>query len=449
LGTGVLIAVVDSGVDATHPDLVGQVVQGHDYADNLPEGDPDPSPEGSGPNEAHGTMVAGVIAAADNDVGIAGVAPEARILNMRACENGTCRSGPIANSIYYAVDAGADVINLSLGSPDNGDFPIEAAIDYARARNVLVVAAAGNDGANMDELPDGQIIIPAGLPHPNILAVGASTDRDRIAEFSNWGPSLDLFAPGVNIYTTAGVGLPDYVPVDGTSFSAPIVSGVAALLLSHDPGIGYAELIARMTSFTDHPGPLNGLGAEGRVNAAKVLNNRFIDTSATVFHDTAKWLADQNITEGCNPPENHMYCPIEKVTRGQMAVFFARAFGLANTNTDYFDDDDGTFYENAANMMADAGITVGCGPEQYCGDRNISRAEMAAMLARVLGLPPTNTDHFDDDSDSTFEGAINKIAEAGITQGCNPPANDEFCPDKDVNRGQMAAFIQRSLSLES
>ena len=444
LGGGVRVAVVDSGVDVSHDDLVGQVTQGWDFVD----GDSNPSPVGSGPDEAHGTMVAGVIAAADNDVGIAGVAPGAGILNMRACESGQCRSGDVANSIYYAVDAGADIVNLSLGSPGTGDFPIASAIDYARAHGVLVVAAAGNGGQDMDNLPGGEIMIPAGLPHENILAVGASTDRDRIAEFSNYGESLDLFAPGQEILTTAGVGLPQYVYIDGTSFAAPIVSGVAALLLSHDPGIEHAELIARITAFTDKPGALNGLGASGRVNAAKTLNNRFVDTSSSVFHETAKWLAEQNVTEGCNPPQNHRFCPGDNVTRGQMAVFFARGFDLPNTGRDFFDDDDGLFYEAAANKMAAAGITVGCGPDSYCGERDISRGEMAAMLARVLGLPSPTTDHFTDDQGSTFESAINRVADAGITQGCNPPANTAFCPDEDVNRGQMAAFLQRSMTLD-
>jgi len=222
---------------------------------------------------------------------------------------------------------------------------------------------------------------------------------------------------------------------------------VAALLLSHDPGIEHAELIARITAFTDRPGALSGLSAGGRVNAAKTLDNRFIDTSSSVFHETAKWLAEQNITEGCNPPQNHRYCPGDNVSRGQMAVFFARAFDLPGTGQDFFDDDDGLFYEAAANRMAAGGITVGCGPDSYCGERDISRGEMAAMLARALSLPPAGVDRFIDDEGSVFEGAINKIAAAGITVGCNPPANDRFCPAKRVTRGEMAAFIKRALEL--
>jgi hypothetical protein len=126
-----------------------------------------------------------------------------------------------------------------------------------------------------------------------------------------------------------------------------------------------------------------------------------------------------------------------------MAVFISRVLGLPAPSDDYFTDDTGEFYEAAANRLFEAGITVGCGPNRYCGDRSLPRQEMAAFLARILGLPETSTDHFVDDNGSVFEGAINKIGEAGITLGCNPPVNDRFCPTDEVTRGQMAAFFKR------
>ena len=130
-----------------------------------------------------------------------------------------------------------------------------------------------------------------------------------------------------------------------------------------------------------------------------------------------------------------------------MAVFLARAFDLPQASTDYFDDDEGTFYESAANRMAAAGLTTGCAPNRYCGGQAIPRGQMAAMLSRGLGLPRGAADRFVDDGASVFEGAINRVAAAGITFGCNPPRNDRFCPGDRVTRGQMAAFITRSLDL--
>jgi hypothetical protein len=186
----------------------------------------------------------------------------------------------------------------------------------------------------------------------------------------------------------------------------------------------------------------------GRLNIGRTITIRFTDTGSSLFVDAIDWLADSNITQGCNPPFNTRYCPTDPVSRGEMAVFLSRAFGLPDTGTDFFDDDDGRFYEGAANRLAAAGLTVGCGSRRFCGESDIRRDEMAAMLARGLSLPPSSTDRFTDDEGSVFESAINKLAAAGITQGCNPPANTRFCPTELVTRGQMAAFIKRSVEYD-
>ena len=170
----------------------------------------------------------------------------------------------------------------------------------------------------------------------------------------------------------------------------------------------------------------------------------FVDIQGHTFQTAITWLAGEGITQGCNPPFNTRYCPQDAVSRGQMAVFIARAMSLPAASGDYFSDDTGEFYEGAANRLFEASITVGCAPNRYCGGQSIPREQMAAFLARILGLASTTTDHFVDD-DGTFERAINKLAEAGITSGCNPPANDRYCPSDLVTRGQMAAFIRRAL----
>jgi subtilisin family serine protease len=443
-GSGVVVAVIDSGVDATHPDLAGRIAgTGWDFVDD----DPDPSPVGTSFDEAHGTAVAGLIAATVNGSGITGVSPEAKIMVVRACSGGGCWSDDVSDAIHFAVDHGADIINLSLGSITNaGDPLMESAIDYAQTRDVAVVAAAGNQGKDLDHLAGGQMLVPGGLPYSNIITVASTDDRDRRASFSNYGANtVDIAAPGSEILTL-GIG-GGYVLVDGTSFSAPVVSGVAALLLAKDPGITYLELIARIKDFTDEPASIAGLFQTGRVNAGRSLTQRFVDTSSSVFRSAVDWLAAMHITKGCNPPYNDRFCPSGVVSRGEMAVFLARAFGLSETSNDYFDDDTGRFYEGAANRMAAAGLTVGCGGRNYCGSADIHRDEMAAMLARALSLPITQVDRFIDDDGSIFENAINKIAQAGITEGCNPPGNDRYCPTDRVTRGQMAALVKRSIEL--
>jgi len=443
LGAGVVVAVIDSGVDATHPDLAPRM---HPTAWDFVDDDADASPVGTGGNAAHGTVVAGVIAAAVNDLGATGVAPEARIMAIRACEGGGCLTSDIANGIHFAVDNGADVINLSVGAIVSSGGAVEEAAARARSRDVTIVAAAGNEGTDLDMLPPDQIMVPGGLPHSNVVAVAATDRFDRLAGFSNYGRNtVDVAAPGVEILTTGLGG--GYVFADGTSFSSPIVAGVAALLLEADPGIAHQELVARIKAFVDRPGIVGSLVETGRVNAGRSLTRRFVDISGSVFLAAIEHLAAIGITQGCNPPQNIRFCPDNLVTRGQMAAFLTRAFGLPSTSTDFFVDDEGAFYEDAANRMAAAGITTGCAPNRYCGERPIPRGQMAAMLSRGLDLPPGGADRFVDDNTSEFEGAINRVAAAGITFGCNPPNNNRFCPGDSVNRGQMAGFIRRSLDL--
>jgi peptidoglycan hydrolase-like amidase len=170
----------------------------------------------------------------------------------------------------------------------------------------------------------------------------------------------------------------------------------------------------------------------------------FLDIAGHLFEDAITWMGQEKISEGCNPPVNTNYCPDDRVTRGEMAVFLSRILNLPVPSGDHFGDDDGRFYESAANRLFEAGITEGCGPNRYCGDQFIPREQMAAFLARTLKLPNSNVDHFVDDNASMFEGAIDKIAQAKITLGCNPPTNNRFCPTDHVTRGQMAAFFKRA-----
>ncbi len=176
----------------------------------------------------------------------------------------------------------------------------------------------------------------------------------------------------------------------------------------------------------------------------------FIDDNGSVHEGSIEAIAALGITKGCNPPRNTRYCPGDAVTRGQMAAFLQRALALPRSNTDYFIDDDQTVFERAINAIAEAGITKGCNPptnDQFCPGNLVTRGQMAAFLVRALALPDSNTDYFIDDDGSVFESVINTLAAAGITKGCNPPANDRFCPGNPVTRGQMATFLSRALGL--
>lgn len=174
----------------------------------------------------------------------------------------------------------------------------------------------------------------------------------------------------------------------------------------------------------------------------------FLDDDGNVHEGSIEAIAAVGITVGCNPPANDRYCPADSVTRGQMAAFLVRSLGLGSVNDDYFSDDDDSVFEDDINRLAAAGITRGCNPptnDQFCPDRRVTRGQMAAFLVRGYGYTDDGGgDRFGDDDGSQFEGDIDRLATAGITLGCNPPANTQYCPDDPVRRDQMASFLARA-----
>lgn len=174
----------------------------------------------------------------------------------------------------------------------------------------------------------------------------------------------------------------------------------------------------------------------------------FLDDDSTKFEADLEWLAARGYLRGCNPPANDRACPNDSVTRGQVAALLNRSLRLAATTVDHFTDDDNTVYAGDIDRLAAAGISRGCNPpanDRFCPSGTVTRGQAAAFLARALDLPPTGTDHFTDDDNSVFEDDIDRLANARITFGCNPPANDRFCPDAPLTRAQMAALLRRAL----
>lgn len=263
---GTVIAVVDTGVDLTHPDLAGQFAgTGHDFANGDDEATDD---------HWHGTHVAGIAAAAtDNAIGIAGVAPRCRILPVKVMDaDGNGYYSWIIDGIVWAADHGADVINLSLGGDVDDPF-LEDACAYAHDKGVVVVAAAGNDGLS-------GVLYPAAYDDV-VLAVAASDYNDAIAEFSNSGPQVDVAAPGVWILGPApewyvGEGFVPYLFASGTSAAAPHVAGLAALLKSAKPDLTPDQImkIIRYTADDINRTTLAGRddrAGYGRINMERAL----------------------------------------------------------------------------------------------------------------------------------------------------------------------------------
>jgi hypothetical protein len=174
----------------------------------------------------------------------------------------------------------------------------------------------------------------------------------------------------------------------------------------------------------------------------------FYDDDTSIFESDVEAIAAVGVTKGCNPPYNDAFCPAETVTRGQMAAFLVRALGLGPADGDVFTDDDGSVFEDDINRLAGVEITRGCGPGLFCPEDEVTREQMAAFLVRAFLLAAApDGDPFTDDDGSVFEAEIEALAAVGVTRGCSS-AGDRFCPRDLVTRGQMAAFLIRARSLQ-
>ncbi len=284
--SNVTIAILDTGVDLEHPDLKANLVKGINLQDK------DKSPQD---DNGHGTNIAGIVAAVGNNfIGIAGVTWKVKIMPIKVLQaDGKGDSFIVGLGIRYAVDHGAKIVLLSAGEPIFTPFMSEA-VNYAGKNDVLIVAASGNEGS--------QINYPAAFH--NVLSVGAVNSLDKYVSYSNYGQQLDVVAPGEAIYTTALGG--DYTINSGTSMAAPQVAGLAALLFQKYPDMSARE-VAEMIKFTTDDVEKPGWDVKtgyGRINVEKAL-------------DTTKYILLDGY-EPNNVSQNAHIFPLEDVLHAQL-----------------------------------------------------------------------------------------------------------------------------------
>ena len=226
-GKGVRVAILDTGIDRTHPDLRDAIGAVRDFTG---------SPNGPSDVQGHGTHCGGIVGARENGTGVVGVAPEC-VLVVAKClkDDGTGPDAGIAAAVAWAVEQGADVVSLSLGSPKPSPA-IQAAIQRATAAGVIVVAAAGNDGPG-----EGTVDYPGGFA--GTVCVAAVDKAGQVADFSSRGPAVAVAAPGVNVVSCyPGSRL---ATMSGTSMATPYVSGVAALWVAANQKVPKADRPAK------------------------------------------------------------------------------------------------------------------------------------------------------------------------------------------------------------
>jgi thermitase len=250
--SSVTIAILDTGVDGTHPDLSPKIVPGWNFYDNN---------SNTSDVYGHGTAVAGTAAACSNNgIGVASIAWNCKIMPIRVADaNGYATYSALASGITYAADHGARVANASFEASNSAT--IDSAAQYLQGKGGVVTIAAGNEGT-FNSSPDD----------PYVLTVSATDSSDALASWSNTGNNVDLAAPGVNVATTLSGG--GYGTGSGTSFSAPVVAGVAALVISVNPSLTATQIQNVLKQSADDLGaagwdPSYGWG---RVNAARAVS---------------------------------------------------------------------------------------------------------------------------------------------------------------------------------
>jgi subtilisin family serine protease len=276
-----------------NPDFDPRNIVGDNYANAAERGYGNAEVEG--PDARHGTHVAGIVAAMRNDRGVNGVAPSVRIMILRAVPDGDERDKDVANAIRYAADNGARVINMSFGKSHSPQKSVvDEAVRYAESKGVLLIHAAGNDGADLNQagnFPNRDFA--GGGRAANWIEVGASSwhSDELAADFSNYGRGkVDVFAPGVSIFST--VTDAEYDRMDGTSMAAPVVTGVAATLLAYFPELTAAQVRQIiLESAVRNPAQVTRPGEDGgRVSFAELS-----DTGGIVNLYAAIQLAQQRV----------------------------------------------------------------------------------------------------------------------------------------------------------
>ena len=256
-GKGVRVAIIDTGVEAAHPDLAGRIVERANFI------------EGDGSMDVHGTVIAGIIGAtADNGLGIYGIAPQAELVAIRSCRpkfagqaEAICTAQALAKGLDFAISTGAKVVNMSIGGPK--DILIPKLIDRAVSLGIVVVAAVGNRG------PKGEPVYPAALS--NVIAVTAVDAKNQLYPYASHGDYIDVAAPGVNILSTSGGGV--YSTFSGTSVATAHVSGAAALLLEARPALDPRALqkILETTALDVGPPGKDPQFGSGSINVCRAL----------------------------------------------------------------------------------------------------------------------------------------------------------------------------------
>lgn len=395
-------------------------------------------------------------------------------------------NGPVTAFLFGPEDPGVAADGLiAEGTINEGDLIATDAVFDGTMTQLIQLMRSGETYVNVhtEENPSGEIRGQLGLGSFNLGADLSGPNEVPPVETSGTGfAALSINAEQTAVdYTLLTYGLVDVTQAH-IHIGSPDVNGpVAAFLFGlADPAVTRDGILAQgtitegdlmatdgvfdgtMGALMDHlragnayvnvhtianpPGEIRGtIAGLERVEPG----TRFVDEDDSVHEANIEIIAAAGITVGCNPPDSDEFCPTDTLTRGQGAAFFNRALNLMTTADDLFTDDESSIFEGDIDAIGNVGITRGCNPpdnDEFCPNEGVSRAAWASFMVRALGLTAgAGDDLFTDDDGSVHETDIDRLATAGITLGCNPPDNDRFCPNGIVTRQEAASFFARAM----
>jgi len=443
---GVVIAVVDSGVNPG-PEFGARLLPGKSFTGNDPHLD----------SLGHGTSVAAVAAAeANNGVGGVGVCSGCTILPVQVADaNGRVPWSAAASGIVWAVDQGADILNLSFGSQSPSGV-LSDAIDYAASRGVVIFAAAGNFGTDAPVYP---------ATYNGVVSVAAHDQIFERHSWSSYGPWVDLAAPGCDL----GINWDTPTTVCGTSFSSPWAAGTAALLLSMDSLMTPAQVEVAIENTT----VANDWVRTGRIDASLLLQGGVASLdpvkarlSAGTVDLTGQYRG--NVIRVDLTVDGTVSATDSNPAAGRFELLWDASAATAGTHTLQVEAVDArgnaipgnsvsvlvyegsgfddvvrySFYDAAVTWMVNNAITSGTSPTTFEPDSPVTRAQLATFLWRYAGNPTaTNPATFDDTAtNSWYTPAVDWLVDAAITTGTTPTT---YSPDSPVTRAQLATFLWR------
>lgn len=430
-GKGVKIGVIDSGIYMDHPDL--HIAGGVSFIPDSPTFNDD---------VGHGTHVAGIISALDNDFGAIGVAPDAELYAIKVMDkHGYGNQSDVAAGIEWAIAHDLDMINLSITSSQQSVI-LEKMIEKAANHGILLIAAAGNIKKHPQSYAD--VLYPARLA--SVIAVGSTNSKNHLSIFSYIGPSLELVAPGESIYSTylpVG-GREPFIYADGTSMAAPFVTGVAALYKEAYPNLPNKELRNLLqTTARDLGKPGKDLiFGYGLVQAPMIKNTtKFPDVKKDIWYESAiTSLYNEGIIAGY---EDGKFYPDRPVTRAEAITMIGKALQLdgAKQTTRFKDVAEQHFASGYIMSATKEKIITGFPGNVFKPNIPITRADVAVMLQNAFVLETEQTTPFKDVADGKyFTKSIQTLKDAQIANGY---PDGTYRPYTNITRAEYAVLLSK------